>query len=228
MPSKDDIVDRAVPWQRLQQAARKPGIIIADDHRLVAAGFEQLLAPDYEILLTVHDNDTLLRETGRLLPNAVLLDMAMPPHSGVDVIRALRQAHPILGIVIVTMNNDPDVAAEAFRAGASAYVLKNGLPQELLDAVSHVMDRQPYVTPLVAGGIVDSLMHRPPREGDFLTMRQREVLRLLAEGKSMKEVASILNVAVRTVAFHKYRMMRQLNIKTSAELVRFAVARHIV
>jgi len=209
---------------------QKPRVIIADDHRLVVAGLERLLASDCEIVGTVIDGDTLQAEVRRLRPDIVVQDISMPPLNGIDLIRQIRQIDESIRIVVVTMNEDADLAAEAFRAGASAYVLKNCAASELLDAVHHAMERQSYVTPLVAGGILHSLM-RPSQsrdDDDQLTYRQREVLRLLAEGKSMKEVAEALNLAVRTVAFHKYRMMKQLNIKTSAELVRFAVVRHIV
>jgi len=214
-----------------ESPTRKPRVMIADDHRLIVSGLERLIASECEIVGTAYDTETLLTDAARLRPDMILLDLSMPPHDGLDVIRDLRRIlHPATGIIVVTMNDDPAIAAEAFRAGASAYVLKNCAAQELIDAVHHVMDRQAYVTPLVVGGIIDSLL-RPGQgrqTGDQLTHRQRDVLRLLAEGKSMKQVAQVLNLAVRTVAFHKYQMMKQLNIKTSAELVRFAVSQHIV
>jgi len=131
--------------------------------------------------------------------------------------------------VFLTMNEDPSLAAEAFRLGASAYVLKRSVASELTTAIREVMQGRSYITPLVAEGLVESLQHVDQRTpGDELTPRQREVLQLLAEGKSMKEVASVLNLSPRTVAFHKYRMMEQLKVKSIAELVQYAVKHHIV
>lgn len=208
---------------------QKPRLIIADDHRLVVAGLEGLLASECDIVATSADGASLLAEVRRLFPDIVLLDISMPPFNGLDLIRQIQQIEPSIRVIVVTMNDDPDVAAEAFRAGASGYVLKNCAASGLLEAVRRATESQSYITPLVAGGVIDSLVKPPDhREPTQLTDRQREVLRLLAQGKSMKEVADGLNVAVRTVAFHKYRMMKQLNIKTNAELVRFAVARDMV
>jgi DNA-binding NarL/FixJ family response regulator len=209
----------------------KPRVIIADDHRLVVAALERLLASECEVVGTAFDGDAVVEQARRLTPDVVLLDISMPPQNGIDIIRRLRlEFGDQMKIVVVTMNDDSAVAAESFRAGACAYVLKNCAAQELVDAVHCAAEGQTYVTPLVAGGMIDAFM-KPQRQrgsGEQLTRRQREVLRLLAEGKSMKEVADVLNVAVRTVAFHKYQMMKQLKITTSAELIRFAVAQHIV
>jgi DNA-binding NarL/FixJ family response regulator len=206
-------------------------VLVADDHRLVAAGLERLVASECDVVGTAYDSTVVLQEARRLHPDIVVLDLSMPPLTGMDVIHAIREIDPAIRIIVVTMWQDPNIAAEAFRAGVAAYVLKNCAASELLDAVHCVMEQKSYVTPLIAGGMIDSLtrLTREDRSGTpQLTLRQRNVLRLLAEGKSMKEVADALNLAVRTVAFHKYRMMQILNIKTSAELVRFAVAQHIV
>jgi DNA-binding NarL/FixJ family response regulator len=207
----------------------KARVLIADDHQLVAAGLAQLLAGECDVVGTVSDATRLLSEIGRLRPDIVVQDLSMPPLTGIDVIRAIRRGEPSVQIIVVTMWDDSVLAAECFRAGACAYVLKNCATAELVAAVRCVVEGKTYVTPLIAGGMIHSLAS--PRPGDsapLLTARQREILQLLAEGKSMKEAAKILNVAVRTVAFHKYRIMELLNIKTSAELVRFAVAQHIV
>ncbi len=205
-------------------------VLIADDHQLVAAGLEQLLAGECDVVGTVCDGARLLKEIEWLRPDIVVQDLSMPPLTGIDVISAVRRAAPSVRIIVVTMWDDPALAAECFRAGACAYVLKNCAAGELLAAVRCAMEKKSYVTPLIAGGMIRSLAApAAPDDGDaILTARQREILHLLAEGKSMKETAAILNVAVRTVAFHKYRIMELLNIKTSAELVRFAVAQHIV
>jgi DNA-binding NarL/FixJ family response regulator len=213
-----------------ENTGRRPRVLIADDHRLVAAGLERLVATECDVVATVFDSTTLLTEARRVHPDIVVLDLSMPPLTGTEAIQAIRAVDPSVKIIVVTMWEDAEIAAEAFRAGVSAYVLKNCAASELLDAVHCVMQQRSYVTPLIARGVIDSLtkLTREDHGVTQLTMRQRNVLRLLAEGKSMKEVADTLNLAVRTVAFHKYRMMQILNIKTSAELVRFAVAQHIV
>jgi DNA-binding NarL/FixJ family response regulator len=208
----------------------KPRVIIADDHRLFVAGIERLLASKCDIISTVYDGQALLDEVRRLRPDIVVQDLSMPPINGIDIIREIREINPRIKVIVVTMWEDPDLAAEAFRCGASAYILKNCAVSELLDAVHFATEDKSYVTPLIAQRMIQSLA-KPARTSDaerLLTGRQREVLRLLAEGKSMKEVAATLNLTVRTVAFHKYRMMQMLNIKSSAELVRFAVIQHIV
>jgi DNA-binding NarL/FixJ family response regulator len=208
----------------------KPRVIIADDHRLFAAGLERLLAPDCDVIATAYDGQTLLDDVRRLRPDVVVQDLSMPPLNGMTVIRGIHDVDPRIRIVVVTMWEDPALAAEAFRCGATAFLLKTCAVSELLEAVQFALQQKSYVTPLIASGMIESLTH-PMREGDadpHLTARQREVLRLLAEGKSMKQAAAALNLTVRTVAFHKYRMMQMLNIKTSAELVRFAVVQHIV
>ena len=153
----------------------------------------------------------------------------MPLLNGLDAARQIKQFNQSIRLVFVTMNEDPDLAAEAFRAGGAAYLLKRSAGSELLTAIREAMKRRSYVTPLVTEGMLGSLMESggetPSRQ---LTTRQREVLQLLAEGKSMKEVASILNVTPRTVAFHKYRMMEQLKIKTNAELIQYAIRQHVI
>ena len=153
----------------------------------------------------------------------------MPLLNGLEAARQIKQFDKTVKLVFVTMNEDPDLAAEAFRAGGSAYLLKRSAGAELLTAIREAMKHRSYVTPLVTEGMLGSLMHSktdaPSRQ---LTSRQREVLQLLAEGKSMKEVAGILNVTARTVAFHRYRMMEQLHIRTNAELIQYAIRNHFV
>ena len=208
----------------------KPRVIIADDHRLFAAGLERLLSAEFDIVTTVFDGRTLLDHVHRLRPDVVVQDLSLPPLNGINVIRTIRDIDSKIRVVVVTMWEDPELAAEAFRSGASAYLLKTCAVWELLEAVHFALDDKTYVSPRIASDTIQSLTTHI-RDGDAepqLTARQREVLRLLAEGKSMKEVAAALNLTVRTVAFHKYRMMNTLNIKSSAELVRFAVGQHIV
>jgi DNA-binding NarL/FixJ family response regulator len=206
-----------------------PRVLLADDHNLLLGAFEKLLAAECEIVGTASDGRTLVAEAQRLKPDVVILDIAMPLLNGLDAGRQIKQLRKSVKLVFVTMNEDPDLAAEAFRAGASAYLLKRSAASELLLAIREVMKGRSYVTPLVAGGLVGSFMDAANRKPSHdLTPRQREVLQLLAEGHSMKQVAALLNVTPRTVAFHKYRMMEQLNIRSSAELIQFAITHHII
>jgi len=207
----------------------KPRVIIADDHTLLVEAFEKLLAPECDVIAKVADGRALLEAVKELHPDVVVLDLAMPLLNGLDAARQIKQMDPSVRLVFVTMNEDPDLAAEAFRTGGAAYLLKRSAGAELLTAIREAMRHRSYVTPLVTEGMLGSLMQSgPDTSARQLTTRQREVLQLLAEGKSMKEVASILNVAPRTVAFHKYRMMEQLKIKTNAELIQYAIRHHVV
>lgn len=206
-----------------------PRVLIADDHNLLLGAFEKLLSAECEIVGTASDGRTLVAEVQRLKPDVVVLDIAMPLLNGLDAGRQIKQLRKETKLVFVTMNEDSDLAAEAFRAGASAYLLKRSAASELLLAVREVMKGRSYVTPLVTEGLVGSFMDAADRKPVHdLTPRQREVLQLLAEGHSMKQVAAVLNVTPRTVAFHKYRMMEQLNIRSSAELIQFAITHHII
>jgi DNA-binding NarL/FixJ family response regulator len=194
----------------------KPRVLLADDHALLLGAFEKLLAGDCEIVGQVGDGRAVVDAAERLKPDVVVLDISMPLLNGLEAGRQIRQKLRDVKLVFLTMNEDPDLAAEAFRAGASAYLLKRSAASELLTAIREVMRARSYITPLVAEGLIESLQHtddnNPAHE---LTPRQREVLQLLAEGHSMKEV-------------HKYRMMEQLRVKTTAELIQYAVKHHIV
>jgi DNA-binding NarL/FixJ family response regulator len=207
----------------------KPRVILADDHTLLLEAFEKLLAPECDIIAKVGDGRALIAAVQEHHPDVVVLDLSMPLLNGLEAARHIKQIDKNVKLVFVTMNEDPDLAAEAFRAGGSAYLLKRSAGSELVTAIREAMKHRSYVTPLVTEGMLGSLMHAttetPSRQ---LTSRQREVLQLLAEGKSMKEVAGILNVTARTVAFHKYRMMEQLKIRTNAELIQYAIRNHVV
>jgi DNA-binding NarL/FixJ family response regulator len=205
-------------------------VLIADDHTLIAEAFQKLLEPAYTVVGTVSDGRALLASARDLRPDVIVLDIAMPLLNGLDAARAIKKMDPSIKLVFVTVTEDPDIAAEAFRAGGSAYVLKRSAGAELLTAMHEVLQDRSYVTPLVTDGVVQSLMRGREDEDRArpLTTRQCEVLQLIAEGKSMKEAADILQISTATVAFHKYRIMQQLHIKTSAELIRFAVHHHLV
>lgn len=207
----------------------RPRVLLADDHELLLGAFEKLLMPDCEIVGQVTDGRALVEAAARLKPDVIVLDISMPQLNGLDAGRKIKQGHRDVKLVFLTMNEDSDLAAEAFRAGASAYLLKRSAASELSTAIREVMQGRSYVTPLMTEGLVGSLLHVEETPSSHeLTSRQREVLQLLAEGNSMKEVAAVLKLTPRTVAFHKYQMMEQLHIKSTAELIRYAVRRHIV
>jgi DNA-binding NarL/FixJ family response regulator len=205
----------------------RPRILMADDHAMLLDAFRALLEPEFDVVGAVPDGRRLLEEFTRLHPDVVLLDIAMPLLNGLDAGRQLKALRKSVKLIYLTMNPDPDLAGEALRLGASGYLLKSSAFQELKQAIHEALRGRSYITPLIAGDAVGSLIgHQTSRHE--LTLRQREVLQLLAEGRSMKEVGAILDVTPRTVAFHKYRMMEQLRLKTSAELVQFAVKQGVV
>jgi DNA-binding NarL/FixJ family response regulator len=204
-------------------------ILLADDHTLLLGALEKLLSEDCDVVGQASDGRALVAAAEELKPDVIVLDISMPILNGVEAARQIKQKLRNVKLVFLTMNEDADLAAEAFRAGASAYLLKRSAASELPLAIREVMQGRSYVTPLMTEGLVESLLqpeHRTPAHE--LTPRQREVLQLLAEGRSMKEVASVLNLTPRTVAFHKYRMMDELKVKSTAELVQYAVKHHIV
>ena len=207
-----------------------PRAILADDHTLVAEALRELIASHFEVVATVADGHALLASATTLKPEVIVVDIAMPLLNGLEACRQLKQKMPGVRFVFLTMNEDPELAAEAMRSGASGYVLKKSAASELLQAMQLALRGKSYVTPQIARGIQDCFIRNPQGtiHNKSLTARQREVVQLLAEGKSMKEAADVLNVAPRTVAFHKYRIMQDLGLKTSADLVQFAVKNRIV
>jgi DNA-binding NarL/FixJ family response regulator len=207
---------------------RRPRIVFADDHALMVGALEKLAGDGYEVVGRFSDGRSLVSEVATLKPDVILLDVSMPLLNGLDAARQIKRQLPDVRLIFVTMNEDPELAAEAFRAGASAYLLKTSAPAELQTALEEVLRGRSYVTPLVTRGLVGSLMTQPRPRATDLTPRQREVLQLLAEGFSMKEVAARLDLTPRTVAFHKYKMMEQLHVRSTAELIQYAVKQHIV
>ncbi len=205
-------------------------VLLADDHTLLLGAFEKLLEHEYTVVGAVSDGRALLSAAADLRPDVIVLDIAMPLLNGLDAARQLKKTMPKVKLIFLTMNEDPNVASEAFRAGASGYLLKTSASSELSKAIKEALCGRSYVTPIITQGMVDSLIRRPADDGATpqLTPRQREVLQLLAEGRSMKEAAKILSVTPRTVAFHKYRMMEQLNLKNNTDLIQYALRECIV
>lgn len=207
----------------------RPRILIADDHTLVAEAFKTLLEPDYQVVKLVTDGRSLLAAAKEFKPDLVLLDLGMPLLNGLDAGRELKKSLPKTKLIVLTMNEDPDVASEALRNWASGYLLKKSAGVELKEAIGEVLRGHSYVTPKIAQKLMDEFIRDPRRDrGKELTQRQRQVLQLLAEGRSMKEAATVLDIAVRTIAFHKYRIMEDFGLKTNADLVRFAIRQHLI
>jgi DNA-binding NarL/FixJ family response regulator len=207
----------------------RPRILLADDHRLLREAFAELLKAECDVVGAVADGRALLELAPELRPDIVVLDIAMPLLNGMDAARQLKQLMPDVRLIFLTVNEDPDLAAEAFRVGAAGYLLKNSAASELLQAIREVFQGRSYVTPLATQGLVERLQNPEPAKAKYeLSPRQREVLQLLAEGHTMKEIARLLKITPRTVAFHKYTMMEALGIKSSALLVQFALKQGLV
>jgi DNA-binding NarL/FixJ family response regulator len=204
-----------------------PRLILADDHTLVAEALHQLLAPHFDVVAMVADGHALVDAATALKPDAVVVDVAMPLLNGLEACRQLKAKMPNLKLVFLTMNEDPELASEAMRVGASGYVLKKSAGSELLQAIQAALRGKFHITRQIARGMEDSFIRNPHGRSHrkSLTPRQQEVVQLLAEGKSMKEAASALSVTPRTVAFHKYRVMQELGFKTNADLLQFVIKR---
>jgi DNA-binding NarL/FixJ family response regulator len=192
---------------------------------LVLDALKNLLEPEFEVVGKFTDGHTLVEQAQKLSPNVVLLDIGMPTMNGLNAGQRLKKLMPTVKLVYLTMNQDPDLASEAFRLGASGFLVKSNAASELITALREVVRGGVYVTPLMTQGMVGSFIQNFKRRKSTtnLTLRQKEVLQLLAEGRSMKEAAFILNVSPRTVAFHKYTMMEHLQIRTSAQLIEYAM-----
>lgn len=207
-----------------------PRVILADDHSLVAEALSKLIAPHFEVVASVADGRALLDSAASLKPDVIVVDVAMPLMNGLEAGRQLKAKMPGVKLVFLTMNEDPELAREAMTAGASGYLLKKSAGSELLQAIRAALKGRTYITPQIARGMQESFIHDPRgrKHPKSLTPRQREVVQLLAEGKSMKQTAEVLRIAARTVAFHKYQIMHELGLKTNADLVQFAIQNQIV
>jgi DNA-binding NarL/FixJ family response regulator len=209
---------------------QKTTILIADDHTMIVEAFRKLLEPQYNVIGTVRDGRELLEAAPRLRPDVIVVDIGMPFLNGLAAGQRLKQIMPRVKLIYVTMNQDPDVASEALDSGASAYLLKSSAASELLQGIHEALKGGTYVTPLIKQALAESFIRcpHPKLRANKLTERQLEVLQLLAEGRLMKEVGAVLGLTPRTIAFHKYRIMEALGVKTNAELIQFAVRNHVV
>jgi DNA-binding NarL/FixJ family response regulator len=209
---------------------RRPRVLLADDHEILVDGLKSVLEPHYEVVGAVLDGRALLEAAAKLQPDIIVLDIAMPELNGLDAARQLKHTMPRVKLIFLTVNKDPYIVGEAFRAGASAFLLKQAAALELTDAIEQVLKGGSYVTPRIAEGLTNISL-RAPKDREHVpepTARQREVIQLLAEGRSMKEVADALNITPRTVAEHKYKVMELLQVKTNAELVQYAIKHGII
>ncbi len=204
-------------------------ILVADDHTLIVDAFKKLLEPEFDVVATVSDGRALLRTAYESKPDVAIIDLGMPLLNGADAGQELKKLLPQIKLLVVTMNEDYELAAHALKHWASGFLLKKSAGTELIKAIREILKGNSYVTPRVAQRLLEEFVRdpRPDRER-HLTPRQREILQLLAEGRTMKEVAAILNVATRTVAFHKYRIMEEFGLKTNSDLVKLAIREHII
>jgi len=203
-------------------------ILIADDHVMVAAALKQLLASDFEVLATVHDGRSLVLAAQTLSPDVVLVDVSMPLLNGLDAAERIKRSSPVTKIIYVTVNHDPDLAAESLRRGADGYILKSCAASELISAIHQILRGDCHVSAALGNVSERQPMSASANSSDKLTDRQIDVLQVLAEGRSMKEVASVLNLTTRTVAFHKYRLMSGLGLRNDAEIVQYAVRKNML
>jgi DNA-binding NarL/FixJ family response regulator len=204
---------------------RRPRILLADDHKLMAEALRHMLQADFDVVGIVSDGRALIKAAAELKPELVVVDIGMPLLNGLDAAEQLKALHPEIKVIFLTQNREPRVAVEAFRRVASGYLLKDSAASELTTAIREALQGRTYVSPLIADGMLTHALNSEPGDPGLreLSPREREVLQLLAEGKSMKEVASVLDISPRTVEFHKYRMMELLGVKTNAELVQYAI-----
>ena len=209
----------------------KPRVLLADDHSLVLEGFRRILDDQCDLVGMVEDGRALLEAAQRVQPDIVILDVSMPRLNGIDGATQLKKSHPSIKVIFVTMHADADYVRSAFEAGASGYLLKRSAVDELEQAIRAVWAGHTYITPLIAKGLLDVLMTIGPGQSQqkkTLTFRQREVLQLLAEGRTVKDIAIRLKISTRTVEFHKAQIMEQLNLRTTAELIKYALTHGIV
>jgi DNA-binding NarL/FixJ family response regulator len=209
---------------------KRTSILLADDHTMVAAGLRRVLEPEYDVVGSVDNGLKLLQAAADLKPDLLIVDVGMPLLNGLDAARELRKAAPSIKIIFLTMNPDSDVANEAIRLGISGYLLKTCREDELLQAIRNALKGLSYISPSISQAIEENFI-RDPRtltRPKHLTTRQVQIMQMLSEGQTMKDIARILNISFRTVRFHKYQIMQELQIKSIAELVQYAIKYGII
>jgi DNA-binding NarL/FixJ family response regulator len=205
-------------------------VLLADDHLMVAEALKSLLAPEFDLVGVVEDGRALVEAARTLRPDVIVADVTMPHLNGIDALVQLRQSGDRVPVVFLTMHRDVSFARRALDAGASGFVLKHSAPAELVSAIRAALEGKTYLTPQLAGEVLESMKQRPAQDGGSLglTLRQREILQLVAEGQSAKQIAAMLAISPRTVEFHKYQAMEVLGLHTNAELIHFAIQHGLV
>jgi len=209
----------------------RPRVLLADDHRVVSEGLKRLLADDFELVGMVEDGRALVAAAKKLQPDVIVADISMPHLNGIEAMAQLRKDNARVKIVVLTMHQEPAYARRALEAGAAGFVLKHSAPAELVMAIHAALKGQTFITPALAGDVLRQAQHQARDTNDgaqLLTPRQREILQLLAEGRSAKEIAAMLAISARTVEFHKYQMMEAHGLHSNAELIHFAIKHGIV
>lgn len=210
---------------------KRPRVLLADDHRMVAEGLKSLLSDDFELVGDVQDGHALVAAAKKLRPDVIVADITMPQLNGIDALHQLKKHDPDVKVVFLTMHQDRAYARRALEAGAAGFVVKHAAPDELVMAINAALKGKTFITPALAGEVLNDIQHgaKQKKDGkDAITPRQREILQLLAEGRSAKEIAQALSISARTVEFHKYQMMETHGLHSSAELVHFAIKHGIV
>jgi DNA-binding NarL/FixJ family response regulator len=206
-------------------------VLLADDHLLIAEGIQKLLEPEFEFVGIVEDGRSLVAAVTKLQPDIAIVDISLPLLNGLDASRHIKKEHPDVKIIVLTMHSEPTFVEQAFRVGVSGYVLKQSVGSELVQAIHEVLKGNTFISPMVTQGMVapvNPTSSASPGEGvtflKSLSARQREVLQLVAEGKATKEIAWILDVSIKTVEFHKTRIMKELGLRSAAELTKYAIS----
>jgi DNA-binding NarL/FixJ family response regulator len=210
---------------------KRPRVLLADDHRIVAEGLSSLLTAEFELAGLVEDGRALVELAKKLRPDVIVADITMPHLNGIDALAQLKKENPNVRVVFLTMHQNATYARRALEAGASGYVLKHSAPAELVMAIRAALVGKTFITPSLTAEVLQAMKRDPKKAKDpvaSLTPRQREILQLLAEGRSAKEIAATLGISPRTVEFHKYQMMDSLQIQSSAELTHFAIKHGLV
>lgn len=218
-------------WPRRASTKMRTRLLLADDHTLLLEGLRMMLEPEFELVGVVEDGQALLAAAAELKPDLILLDISMPLLNGIDAARQLRKAVPASKLIFLTMHGDTDYVKEALRAGASGYLLKRSAASELLTAIRAVLKGHNYVSPLVGTDqqeLIRAAAHPGNVFSDRLTPRQRQVLQLVAEGCTRKEVAATLRISVKTVEFHKAALSRGFHLRTTADFTRYAIEHGII
>jgi DNA-binding NarL/FixJ family response regulator len=210
---------------------KRQRVLMADDHYMVAEGLRSLLAPHFDVVGIVSDGRELVAAAQSLAPDVIVLDISMPRLNGIEAARQIHAANPRVKLIFLTMHSDATYAVRALEAGASGFVLKHSATSELITAIRAALDGGTYVTPQIAGHLLGAARHGTPGGGDVptdITPRQREILQLIAEGSSAKEIAATLRISRRTAEYHKARLMEILNLQTTAELIQYAIRTGVI